>query len=141
MRAQHIAGVVVCCFLTPLGVPRFASTARGAPPTICTFQCDATPPLGSPLCYASVEPAQQIVDPLTVRGIVLLGAGEPIVLCAVDWVGIGNGSHDTFREALAKAAGTSVDRVALHTLHQHDAPGADADAEALMAAHGASGAL
>ncbi len=49
--------------------------------------------------------------------------------------------YDAFREALAKAAGTSVDRVALHTLHQHDAPGCDFDGESLLAARGLSGAM
>jgi hypothetical protein len=118
-----------------------AHGSGAAPLEICTFQCDATPPLGSPLCFASVEAAKEIVDPLTVRGIVLLGAGEPIVLCAVDFVGIANSGYDTFREALAKAAGTTADRVALHTLHQHDAPGFDFEAEELLASRGLSGAM
>jgi hypothetical protein len=63
------------------------------------------------------------------------------VLCAVDWVGISNGGYDAFREALARAAGTSVDRVALHTLHQHDAPSCDFEAEALLASRNLSGAM
>ncbi len=105
------------------------------------FQCDATPPLGSPLCDSAVPPAKEIVDPLSVRGLVLLGNEAPIVLCAVDWVGIGNGGNDAWREALARAAGTSVDRVAVHTLHQHDAPGCDFEAEALLASRGLSGAM
>ncbi|MEX0678476.1 MAG: hypothetical protein WD063_15455 [Pirellulales bacterium] len=122
--------------------PLFLTHASWAAPlAICAFQCDATPPLGSPLCYASVEPANEIVDPLTVRGIVLLGVGSPIVLCTVDFVGIGNSGYDVFREALAKAAGTTADRVALHTLHQHDAPGFDFEAEELLAARGLSGAM
>jgi hypothetical protein len=126
-----------------LAVPALlvAHAAYAAQPSICTFQCDATPPLGSPLCYASVEAAQEIVDPLTVRGVVLLGAGEPIVLCAVDWVGIANASYDEFRQALAEAAGTSIDRVALHMLHQHDAPGADSEAESLLASRSLSGKM
>jgi hypothetical protein len=73
-------------------------------------------------------------DELTLRcrGIVLLGAGEPIVLCAVDWIGIANEGHDAFRDALAKAAGTTRQRVAVHTLHQHDAPGCDFTAERIV---------
>jgi hypothetical protein len=63
------------------------------------------------------------------------------VLVAVDWVGIGNGGYDAFRAALAKAANTSADRVALHTLHQHDAPGCDFEAEQLLAANSLSGAM
>ncbi len=103
---------------------------------VATFQADATPPLGSPLCNGNVTPAMNIVSPLTARGIVLLGADKPIVLCALDWVGIGNGSHDEFRESIAKAVGTTPDRVALHTLHQHDAPGSDFTTERLLAAQG-----
>lgn len=100
------------------------------------FRADATPPLGSPVAYA---PARKIEDPLSARGIVLLGAGEPIVLCAVDWIGIGNSGHDAWREELARAAGTTPERVAVHTLHQHDGPRCDFSAEELLAAHGLGG--
>jgi hypothetical protein len=83
-----------------------------------------------------VKPAGQITTPLSARGMVLLGAGEPIVLCAVDWVGIANESHDAFRRGLADAVGTPVARVTVHTLHQHDAPGSDLATERVLAAHG-----
>ncbi|MCB1275702.1 hypothetical protein [Prosthecobacter sp.] len=106
---------------------------------ITTFKVDATPPPGSPLCNGAVKPVKEIVTPLTARGVVLLGAGEPIVLCAFDWVGIGNEGHDAYRETLAKAAGTSMDRVTVHTLHQHDAPGSDLATERLLAEHGLGG--
>jgi len=68
---------------------------------------------------------------------VLLGAGEPIVLCAVDWIGIANESQDAFRETLAKAAGTTPQRVAVHTLHQHDAPDCNFTGERLLKEAGA----
>lgn len=106
---------------------------------VATFQADVTPPIGSALCNGSVKPAKEIVTRLTARGVVLLGAGEPIVLCAFDWVGIANESHDAFRQALADAVGTSVDRVTVHTLHQHDAPGSDFATERLLAEHDLSG--
>jgi len=109
--------------------------------SIATFQVDATPPIGSPLCNAAVEPAKEIVDPLTARGIVLLGSGRPILLCAVDWVGIANGGYDAWRDGLAAAAGTTPDRVAVHTLHQHDAPGCDFEAESVLSAHGLTGTM
>ncbi|HEY5312395.1 MAG TPA: hypothetical protein VIK18_07735 [Pirellulales bacterium] len=118
-----------------------AGPALAAPLKIASFQADITPPLGSPLCDGLVEPAKKVVDPLSARGIVLLGAGEPIVLCALDWVGVGNAGYDAWREQLARAAGTSPQRVALHSLHQHDAPGCDFDAETLLAEHGLSGAM
>src|SRR3954465_9019548 len=106
---------------------------------IATFQVDATPPLGSPLCEGAVLPAQRVDDPLSCRGIVFLTAAKPIVLCAVDWVGIGNEGYAAWRRALAEAAGTSPDRVAVHCLHQHDAPGYDLSAEELMAGRGLPG--
>ena len=71
---------------------------------------------------------------LRARGVVLLGAGEPIVLCAIDWIGIANEGHDAFRGALAAAAGTRKERVAVHTLHQHDAPDCDFSAERMLKA-------
>ncbi len=97
---------------------------------LATFDVDATPPVGSAMAYDPVRRLDEIT--LRCRGIVILGAGQPIVLCAVDWIGIGNGGHDAFRDALAQAAGTTRQRVAVHTLHQHDAPGCDFTAERLL---------
>ncbi|MBU6276658.1 MAG: hypothetical protein KGQ61_08470 [Planctomycetes bacterium] len=104
---------------------------------MATFDVDATPPVGARMAY---EVAIRDADlPLRCRGVVIVGSGAPIVLCAIDWIGIGNGAHDAFREALAAAAGTSADRVAVHALHQHDAPQADFTAEKLLADLGATG--
>jgi hypothetical protein len=69
---------------------------------------------------------------LRARGVILQGAGQPIVLCAVDWIGIANEANDAFRSGLAQAAGTSAERVAVHTLHQHDAPDSDFSAEQIL---------
>ena len=97
---------------------------------VATFDVDATPPLGYMMAY---DPVIR-VDAMTLRcrGVVLLGQAKPIVLCAVDWLGIANEAHDVFREHLAKAAGTTPERVAVHTLHQHDAPVCDFLAERLL---------
>lgn len=103
---------------------------------LATFDVDATPPVGSMMAYDPVIRKDDL--PLRLRGVVLLGAGEPIVLCAVDWIGIANEGHDAFRQALAEAAGTSRQRVALHTLHQHDAPACDFLAERLLKQAGSS---
>jgi hypothetical protein len=113
-----------------------ALASAGEPLRLAVFHADATPPIGSPVAYA---PARKIEDPLSARGIVLLGAGEPIVLCAVDWIGIGNTGHDIWREKLAEAAGTTPARVAVHVLHQHDGPRCDFATEELLAAHGMAG--
>jgi len=113
------------------------SVAATADIRIAAFHADVTPPLGSPLCHGSVSNALTIVDPLTARGVVLLALQQkPIVLCAVDWVANSNAGYDEWRKALAEAAGTTVERVAVHTVHQHDTPGCDFSTEELLAAQG-----
>ncbi len=57
---------------------------------------------------------------------------KPIVLVAVDWEGIANEGWDEWRKAIANAAGTDIDHVSVHTLHQHDAPGYDPSAERIL---------
>ncbi|HEY7329470.1 MAG TPA: hypothetical protein VH592_17660 [Gemmataceae bacterium] len=106
---------------------------------LAPFQSDATPPLGHPLCGGWIEPVRAVDDPLRVLGIVLLGAGSPIVLCAVDWCGLRNDANLTWRRALAQAANTTPERVALHCVHPHNAPFADVEAERLLqSVHSAS---
>jgi hypothetical protein len=103
------------------------------PLRISTFKVDVTPPLGSPLCCAAgVKPAATIVDPLSARGLILLGPAKPIVLVAVDWEGIANEGWDEWRRSIADAAKTDIDHVSVHTLHQHDAPGYDPSAERVL---------
>jgi hypothetical protein len=97
---------------------------------VATFDIDVTPPIGSLMAYDPVTNHWDLG--LRARGLVLLGAGEPIVLCAIDWIGIANEGHDAFRAALARAAGTVPSRVAVHTLHQHDAPDCDFSAERIL---------
>lgn len=97
---------------------------------VATFDVDATPEIGFMMAYDRVKRVDELG--LRCRGIVIMGSGDPIVLCAVDWIGIGNDGHDVFRDRLAKAAGTTRERVAIHTLHQHDAPRCDFSAESLL---------
>jgi len=105
-------------------------SSPASPLRVATFDIDATPPIGSMMAY---DPVTNHWDMgLRARGLVLLGADEPIVLCALDWIGIANEGHDAFRKALADAAGTSPQRVAVHTLHQHDAPECDFSAERIL---------
>jgi hypothetical protein len=116
----------------------FASypVAAASPLQVATFVADVSPPVGSPLAY---DPTRAIETPLTASGVVLLGSGKPIVLCSVDWIGIANGGRTAWRTELAEAAGTTVDRVALHTVHQHDAPACDFTTETLLAEQGLGG--
>jgi hypothetical protein len=115
-------------FLAAIGLASAKEPLR-----VATFQVNVTPPIGSPLCcVAGVKPAAKIVDPLSARGLILLGASKPIVLVAVDWEGIANEGWDEWRRAIADAVGTDIEHVTVHTLHQHDAPGYDPSAERLL---------
>lgn len=99
---------------------------------IATFQCDVTPPLGTPI-YSSFKGLEVIEHPLLAKGIVLEDNGARYVLCAVDWCEICNSTHDLFRQLLAEAADTRPEFVAVHTVHQHTAPMADSDAIRIFA--------
>ena len=78
---------------------------------LATFTVDATPPEGHSLCGGWIKPVVGVDDPLSLRGVVLLGAGLPIVLAALDWTGVMDESHRLWTEALADAAHTTPDRV------------------------------
>ena len=117
-----------------LGLWAFRVSADGL--RLGTFDIDATPPVGSRMAY---DPVTNVWDlGLRARGIVLVGSGQPVVLCAVDWIGIANEGNEVFRSRLAAAAGTTPERVAVHTLHQHDAPECDFGAEAILKDAGVS---
>lgn len=114
-----------------------ASSSLALDLRVATFKVDVTPPPGSPLCDGLVPPATGVNDPLSARGIVLQAdKQQPVVLVAFDWVGIGNEGHDAFRQAIADACKTPIDRVGIHALHQHDAPGCDFLAEKIAAEAG-----
>lgn len=100
---------------------------------LATFRADVTPPVGSPLCASFVKPVAGVSEPLLALGVVITGAEKPVVLCAVDWCEIRGSDHVRWREALARAAGTTPERVAVHSLHQHNAPIADSDAQKIAA--------
>ncbi len=103
---------------------------------LASFRFDVTPPMGHSLCGGWIKPVVSIDDRLEAIGLVLSGAGKPIVLCVVDWTGILNDAHVAWRKTLADAAGTTPDRVALHCVHQHNAPFACLNAETIVAAQG-----
>jgi hypothetical protein len=97
---------------------------------LSTFDVDVTPPIGNKIAYDSVLNSWDLG--LRAKGIVLLGAGMPIVMCSVDWVCISNEAYDAFRDGLSKGAGTIPERVAIHTVHQHDTPWCDFTAEKVL---------
>lgn len=99
-----------------------------------TFRFDVTPPIGHSCCGGWIKPVEAVDDPLEAAGFVLLGLDEPIVIVAVDWTGILNDAHVEWRKALADAAGTRPERVAVQCVHQHNAPMACLEAERIIAA-------
>ncbi|OYP31072.1 hypothetical protein CGZ80_21680 [Rhodopirellula sp. MGV] len=103
---------------------------------VSTFDLDVTPPVGSMMAYDVVSRQGELG--LRCRGIVISGMDKPVVLCAIDWIGISNAAHDQFRQALAEAAETDPSHVAVHALHQHDAPRCDFTAERLLHHAGAT---
>ncbi|MBK8505941.1 MAG: hypothetical protein IPL46_29355 [Saprospiraceae bacterium] len=104
--------------------------------SITTFEVDVSPPLGIPVAYA---PARSIIDPLSARGVVIYSDQAPVVLCAVDYLGIANEGLEAWKNALAQAAATSVDRVWVSVLHQHDGMRCDLTTERIMAEYGLGG--
>jgi hypothetical protein len=128
-RPLLCAAFIVFVALSVVG----SHSASAAPLRIGLFDIDATPPVGSPLAYDIMDRREAS---LRLKGIVLIGNGEPIVLVAVDWIGIGGEGHSRFRDSIAQSVGTSAQRVAVHCLHQHDAPRFDLSAETLLAPEG-----
>lgn len=104
--------------------------APKAGPRMATFKVDATPWKGEPLIW--VTPAEKFVDPLLAKGVIIEDGGKRYVLCALDWCALSNSAHELFRTKLAAGAGTTRERVALQTVHQHTAPYIDGDAAKLM---------
>lgn len=96
------------------------------------FESDVTPPLGHPLCGGWIEPVIGVDDPLLAKGVVLEAGGHRYVVCSVDWCLLQTRAHEAFVEALAEAVGTTRERVSVHTVHQHNAPIADARAQELL---------
>jgi len=100
------------------------------------FKINVTPLIGSPVAYAMTR---SIDDSLFAKGLVILSNEPPIVLCAVDWIGIANEGQDAWRQSLAKAAGTTVDRVSVHALHQHDGVRCDFTTADILTEYGLGG--
>ena len=102
-----------------------------APFSIVTFSADVTVPIGHGM-MGGLWKAKSVADPLYAKGVVVLGGEKPVVLVSVDWCEIRNESFDRWREALAKAAGTTRERVFVSAIHQHEAPITDLEAQRIL---------
>jgi len=134
-KCRQAAGLLV---LLAICSSLAAFSAKGAF-RVATFEADITVPIGHACMGGGVADAKEILDPLFAKGFVLLGAGKPVVVVALDWCQCNNDSYDRWREALAKAADTSPKRVMLATVHQHDAPICDLTAQRLLDHYGLKG--
>src|SRR5262249_47288502 len=96
---------------------------------------------GHPLMGGGIAPARKVDDPLFAHGLVLTGAGKPVVLAAIDWCEIRNDAYARWRAALAEGAGATAARVLGCGGHQPDGPVADLGAERLLRAAKAKGSV
>lgn len=105
---------------------------RGAQPgvSIASFRADVTPALGEPLIWTT--PLSKVEDPLWGKGVVIESGRRRLVLCTLDWCGLGGAAVRLFQTTLAQAAGTDPLNVVIHAVHQHAAPYVDGDACALL---------
>ncbi len=132
-RREFLQTLAVAGATLAVGTPHIGwAAAPDARFAVATFQADVTPPLSHPLLGGLRGPAIRVADPLEARGIVLTGTDRPLVIAALDWCELRNDAYDQFRDALAKAAGTTRERVLLSCLHQHDAPYFDLTAQQLL---------
>lgn len=123
------------------GFMGFSPAAASTSYDLFSFEADITPPLGHALMGGGIVPAQRIDDRLSAHGFVLRGGGLPVVLVSLDWCEVRNDAYDRWRVVLAKAAGTSKERVLLSCIHQHDAPVADLTAQRLLNEAKAAGSI
>ena len=131
---------LLCAILAGAAILRPRPACSATPEfRVANFEADITIPIGHACMGGGIADAKQILDPLFAKGFVLLGAGEPIVVVALDWCQCNNDSYDRWRVGLASAAGTSPERVMLATVHQHDAPICDLTAQSLLDQQGLKG--
>src|SRR5260370_18210830 len=131
-RREALALGVAACAGGPL---------RGDEPAfrLATFSAEVTVPLGHPLMGGGIAPAKKVEDPLFTHGIVLLGGDKPVVVAAVDWCEIRNDAFERWRTVLGDAAGTTPERVLVSSVHVHDAPVADLEAQRILDRQKATG--
>lgn len=136
MSRREFLDTSVWAATAALVLPEFALAAEKPSLKLAPFRFDVSPPEGHPLCGGWIKPVVGMDDPLEAIGLLITGAGRPIVICAVDWTGLLNKAHRRWREALAQATGTAPERVAVQCVHQHNAPFVCLEAERIVAAEG-----
>lgn len=123
-----------CCWLLLLlclGIVNAATFAAEPLLQLATIHADVTPKPGDAACVGFVPKISTIEHPLELKGLLLRkgngSSAETYVIAALDYQGLCNSSDDLWRSRIAEAVGTTPDRVALQSLHQHTAPVLDLD--------------
>jgi pimeloyl-ACP methyl ester carboxylesterase len=136
MRAHPALPRSLIPLVTLIGIILTGCRSSSHPPSaqvsVAVFTCDVTPPISHPLCGGWIKPLVSVDDPLLAKGIILSHGSSRYVICAVDWCLLQTGAHQLFLSKLATAADVPQSHVTVHTVHQHNAPIADADAQHLL---------
>ena len=93
-------------------------------------------PLGHRCMGVLKTKANRVDDPIQAHGLLIKGPEPAIVLVALDWCEVRNDSYQQWRKTLAHAAETSIERVMVCSLHQHDAPVIDGGAQVYLDSQG-----
>jgi pimeloyl-ACP methyl ester carboxylesterase len=122
-RLALIALASLVAFVSPATEPKLK---------VASFCCDVTPPIGHPLCGGWIKPLVAVDEPLLAKGILISDGKTRYILCAVDWCLLQTAAHDLFRQKLATATETPLTHISVQTVHQHNAPIADINAQLLL---------
>ncbi len=133
-RTSRVVCNVGCLLL--ISIAAADCRAIGADLSLANFRVDVTPPIGDGPCVGCMPKVSSIEHPLEMRGVVLRSGDDRYVIAAIDFCGICNTSDEVLRDAMAKVAGTTRERVALQSLHQHSAPILDVDAVRILHGEG-----
>ncbi|MBI1347419.1 hypothetical protein GC163_14165 [bacterium] len=136
LRREFLHTSLAGALATLMASPNSGLAATPANLKLATFRFDVSPPMNHPLCGGWIKPVVGMDDPEEAIGFILTGAGDPIVICAVDWTGLLNEAHVKWRAVMAQAAGTTPERVAVQCVHQHNAPFVCPEADRIVMAQG-----
>lgn len=135
LQARRSCQPVRVCFAAMIAV---GSLCQAAEPRLelALIHADMTPQPGDAACIGFLPRIETVEHPLELKGLLLrkqAATGAQIfVVAALDYQGLCNSSDDRLRQQMAEAVGTTPDRVALQSLHQHTAPVLDLDGARLV---------
>lgn len=89
-------------------------------------RADITPPVGIPMVgFAGRDDSTDVHDPLTATALLLVDAGDPLLLVCMDLLQLTGDTVATCRQAMATASGVPAERIMLACAHNHYGPNVD----------------